>query len=602
VEHKLRSSPLIRDAMVVGTNRPQPAVLFIPADPTNSDLTSLIEEINASIPKHSRIVPELVKSLPPTSEFLVSDKRSLKRTKSVALFQSEIDDLYTAYAGEADGGEELKDLNAAKDVVSAVLSRMFDRIIGMDEDLFDLGMDSLAAIQVRNTIQRRVSLPSPLVPNVVFENPTPAALAQHLWAYATGEASVAVDMDQEARRMVEEGRAALLPRHKTSNGHAINGHAINGHAINGDAANGHSMNGDKPKTVLLTGATGSLGSHVLQQLVRNGIKKITCPVRAKDDSHAIERVEESLRRRKLPSIKKLEASGSRIVCLASDLSDPRLGLSHERYHDLRSEIGSTIHAAWPVNFNLPLSSFQPHVTATVNLLNLTAASRFILLSSVSVASRWPAPTLVPEDTLPDPTVAESIGYAKSKWVAETLTSSAGGTIIRVGQLCGDSVHGVWNENEAVPAVIKAAQIMGSLPATLPGGSNWLPVDDAAKAITTLSTAKDGGGVYNLVNPTPTPWTKVLDCLAEPKNLGEGVDVIPFAQWVENLREATDSTDDMEGNPALKLVGYFTTEKEWKEVEFDTETLRRDSGVEFGRVGGEEVGRMLKAWRRSGFLR
>ena len=62
-----------------------------------------------------------------------------------------------------------------------------------------------------------------------------------------------------------------------------------------------------------------------------------------------------------------------------------------------------------------------------------------------------------------------MGYALSKWVAETLTHSGGGTVIRVGQVGGDSVQGMWNETEAVPAVIKAAQVMGTIPNTLPDG-------------------------------------------------------------------------------------------------------------------------------------
>lgn len=71
-----------------------------------------------------------------------------------------------------------------------------------------------------------------------------------------------------------------------------------------------------------------------------------------------------------------------------------------------------------------------------------------------------------------------------------MAKAGGGIIIRVGQVCGDRQHGVWNEHEAVPSVIKSAQIMGIIPDSLMGGDNWIPVDEAGSAIATIST-RDG---------------------------------------------------------------------------------------------------------------
>ena len=564
--------------MIVGTDWPQPAALYIPSDSADSkQVQKLFEELNASVPKHSRIVSDLVKPLPMDAEFIMSDKKSLKRAKTVAMFQQEIDDLYTGYEGTSSAGEVLTSLDSAKAVVLSVLSGVFPRKLKMEDNLFDLGMDSLAAIQTRNTFQRRIKLSKPLRPNIVFEHPTPSALAEHLWAHASGASTESADYYAEAIKMADQGKTAVA-RRDTKHGPV--------------------------KTVLLSGASGSIGAHILHQLVHNiGITRVFCPVRAKTDADATERVDRSLRQRKLPSLHDLQANGSTIECFASDLSDPELGLASDMIDLLKSQVDSTIHCAWPVNFNLPLSSFAPHIKATINLLNLIPTSRFTFLSSVSAASRWTGTMAVPETTLPDPRVADNMGYAVSKWITELITDSAGGTIIRVGQVCGDSVHGVWNESEAVPAVIKAAQIMGTVPDQLPGGDNWILIDEAARAISILSTRAGQGerrSVYNLVNATSTPWSEIVGYLTRPKNLGSTFRVVPLSEWVETLRSAADKGEDVKSNPALKLVSWFSL-LHTGPVMFDTTALRKDTAIRFQTVGEMDLDRMVEAWKESGFL-
>lgn len=65
------------------------------------------------------------------------------------------------------------------------------------------------------------------------------------------------------------------------------------------------------------------------------------------------------------------------------------------------------------------------------------------------------------------------GYARSKWVAEHLCASACRNVLpgrvsiaRIGQLCGDTEHGVWNESEAWPLLIATTRYTGCLPVLL----------------------------------------------------------------------------------------------------------------------------------------
>lgn len=72
----------------------------------------------------------------------------------------------------------------------------------------------------------------------------------------------------------------------------------------------------------------------------------------------------------------------------------------------------------------------------------------------------------------DVSSAGQTGYGQSKWVAEQIcqaghSSDRPVTITRVGQLCGDTKHGIWNETEAWPLLVRTANEVGSLPATGP---------------------------------------------------------------------------------------------------------------------------------------
>jgi thioester reductase-like protein len=66
--------------------------------------------------------------------------------------------------------------------------------------------------------------------------------------------------------------------------------------------------------------------------------------------------------------------------------------------------------------------------------------------------------------------AAAVGYARSKWVAEHICNSAHETslrgrvaVVRIGQLCGDTEHGIWNESEAWPLLIASVRYTECLP-------------------------------------------------------------------------------------------------------------------------------------------
>lgn len=134
-----------------------------------------------------------------------------------------------------------------------------------------------------------------------------------------------------------------------------------------------------------------------------------------------------------------------------------------------------IHSAWPVNFNIPLHSFEPHVAGLHHLLQFSLSvqrpdpAQVFFCSSISAA--WNAPNsarTIPEAAIEDLGFAAGMGYAQSKLVGEHIVrnaarSGARSYVLRIGQVVGDTGRGIWNDGEAIPLMIQSAKTMKILP-------------------------------------------------------------------------------------------------------------------------------------------
>ena len=124
----------------------------------------------------------------------------------------------------------------------------------------------------------------------------------------------------------------------------------------------------------------------------------------------------------------------------------KLGMPEARYNELLSSIDVIIHNAWKVDFHQSIESFtQVHIKGVRNLVDFCMASNrkphLIFLSSISSVGLWNTgypQELVPEEIISDFEVAQKMGYAESKLVAENIlhiASEAAGvsaSILRVG--------------------------------------------------------------------------------------------------------------------------------------------------------------------------
>lgn len=221
---------------------------------------------------------------------------------------------------------------------------------------------------------------------------------------------------------------------------------------------------------MITGATGTLGAHLVAQILhRNENDHVICFVRSKDNSEALSRVKDSLTKHHL---KISAAEISRIKVYAVNFADPSLGLSRCEMSDIMGTVNIAIHAAWPVHFGAGLPSFRPQIEGLKRLIKLVndESARFFFCSSTASVLGGEHHGKVPEKVSQDPRDGVPIGYGRSKWVAEGVCQSAWEAgmagnigIIRLGQLSGDTSQGIWKASEGWPQLYATADCVKCLP-------------------------------------------------------------------------------------------------------------------------------------------
>ena len=337
------------------------------------------------------------------------------------------------------------------------------------------------------------------------------------------------------------------------------------------------VNGEEqelPIIIVLTGVTGTLGVHILDKLrTSDQVAEVHCLVRGADQHAARERVRKALQQKQLPPPEQSKPEIHIHTCKLTD--EQTLGLRPEVYEHLQQKAALIIHAAWQVNFNLPLKGFEDQLISLKNLLSLPlrsyrpATPSFLFCSSTASVLSHQSPRIIAEQVYSSPKVASNVGYAQSKWVAESVCRKFADShkipiaIARIGQLCGDEATGTWNVTEAWPLMLSSVRVTGALP-DLKETLNWLKVDVAASAVLQISfdlleesssnrPSTDSLAVYHVINDNSAPkWTDMLTWI---KRFKQDLLVLPPAEWVDRVENLAGPDRD---HPARKLLGLWKT--------------------------------------------
>lgn len=211
-----------------------------------------------------------------------------------------------------------------------------------------------------------------------------------------------------------------------------------------------------------------------------------------------------------------------------------------------------------------------------------------------------------------PTVAQPIGYAESKAVAEQLLAAAtksgyiNASIVRIGQIAGpigEENGGKWNEHEWFPLLLKTSKALGKIPdASMLDKIDWVPVDILASVMLDLSLLQNQKAlqVYHVVNPSLKTWSELLPAIQAYIGNAEAVNM---QEWVSELEKVdTNDSDAIVAKPAVKILDFFRDMQNSKyiganDVEFSTKNAEADS-LELRRLGpvqAEWIKRWMEDW-------
>ncbi len=299
---------------------------------------------------------------------------------------------------------------------------------------------------------------------------------------------------------------------------------------------------DEPVNILLTGATGYLGSFLLHELLATTSADVYCVVRADDESHARGRLRAALSSYGLWE----DAFSMRIVPVLGDMTKPRLALSQHAFAELGERSDLIVHAAANVNFLFPYRALRAaNVAASVDLLRLACAGRQKRLHFVSTMGIFLSPEHsgrhVREDDALAFLPANSNGYSQSKWVAERLMMAARErgaliTVHRPGFVGWQSRTGTMNEKDFVSGMLRASITLGKAP-DVAMTLDVAPVDYVARAITWLSMRADSTGkTYHLNNPAPWTWRALIEAFRAE---GVRLEWTTYAAWRTELAGRKD---------------------------------------------------------------
>ncbi|KAJ5720661.1 AMP-dependent synthetase/ligase [Penicillium malachiteum] len=560
IEGRIKQHTLIHDAVVVGIGQAVPGLLVFqtqhaqnmyPSEEEYMDeIWEAINAANSCAENFSQISRDMIAVLPYDSPVPRTDKGSMIRAQVYQQYAELIESIY-------DRDEKSEgDIQLSTDETETLLMQLCQDHLGIslsspEANFFSEGVDSLKAIHLRRLILQNFQMPTDLFPrNAVYEAGSVSKLAEQICALQSGE-DLITEEDQIS------AMAELIQKYSTFQQHIP-----------------HDVPASNQATIL-TGATGSIGSHTLHELLNDdSVSTIFCLTRQESPFEAIL---SGLIEKELYITS--EEQVTKIVALTAHLDQPDFGLDQTIMTHMRSSVTQILHVAWPVDFNLTFTQFEPHIKALHNLIQFSLSvhqpqpATVMFCSSVSTALGANFSEITEGPMALD---TAYMGYGRSKLTGEHIISAARQTgartySLRIGQVSGHSKKGLWNDTESLPLMIRSALTLKALP-DLQESCSWLPVDKMAAIMLELmrtcsaSTKETSNGipcleitekfeddsVYNVCNSRVFSWSTLLESLARN---GFQFEVVPFEKWLDLLRESEAKGEEYT-NPAIKLIDHY----------------------------------------------
>ncbi|QUW83829.1 thioester reductase domain-containing protein [Streptomyces mirabilis] len=453
--------------------------------------------------------------------------------------------------------EVVPDVEGLAAAVAAVAGRHLpEGHLTPDADFFDAGGTSVGAVELVAALEDELGMEIAL--DDVFADARPTSLAHRWLSTAHTTATLSAPTASETRTS-EAARTFPVPAPRTAPAVPVppapdsRARPEDLDQILADLALADRLpwTGDPeplpPRRILLTGATGFLGSHMLLDLLRHSDAHVYCLVRAADEEAALGRLGEALKRYELPWSSEVRR---RVTVLPGDIRRPHLGLSDELWTTLTHELDSVVGVAAAVDFLRGYQSLrQSNVIGSLTLAELAATGRpkpLHHISSIAVFNEVGITAMGEDDPLAhvDRLVA---GYDQTKWAAEVALRRARDhglivTALRPGGIGGHTRTGAYNPQDLSSGLLSAFGRFRTVPAF--NHLNAAPVDWVSRVAVGVVCEPDAWGYdYNLTGVSNT-----LDDVVRDMALGGmHVRVQDWDEW------RTDALARLEAEPVPELA-------------------------------------------------
>lgn len=409
--------------------------------------------------------------------------------------------------------------------------------VGATDDFFEIGGTSLSATRI---IMYAMTKGYAIVYKDIFANATPAKLA----AFITKSSQTKVD-SSSIQDYDYSAIKKLLANNSLDQIDTIK---------KGNLGN-----------ILLTGATGFLGIHILREFLASCTGKVYCMVRKGNYESCEKRLMHMLMYYFDRTFE--EAFKERIECIEGDITDldRLMELSH---YDFTTVINC---AACVKHFANDDILDRVNVRGVKNLIALCEKSgkRLIQISTTSVAGEGndltvPMTKQMQENDLYFGQIIEN-DYIRTKFLAERFILEAcakgklDGKIIRVGNLMSRKSDGEFQINfvtNGFMRTLNAYRALGQFPmGAMHAPAEFSPIDSTAAAIITLAASESDFTVFHAYNSHKIYMADVIYAMNQ---YGFNIEVVPDKVFEKTLKMA--AREEHKSDAVLGLIAYASDDE------------------------------------------
>lgn len=315
--------------------------------------------------------------------------------------------------------------------------------------------------------------------------------------------------------------------------------------------------------VLLTGATGFLGIHILNELIKNTKANVYCLIRDKDGINGKERLKKKIEFYFNKDL--LEEIDKRIIVVNGDISNNLLGMNEEEYKKLGYKIDLAIHSAAIVNHYGKEEIFELiNVNGTKNIAEFCRKFNVKMnhISTISVSADFVSNKKIlkefNEHTLYIGQPYKKNIYVKTKFEAEyallkEMSKGLEVTIFRLGNITSRYSDGKFQENDyqnaflnRILSFIKIGKVTEEM---LKYKFDMSPVDICSNFITTILQYQSSyGKVFHIENSNKITLGDIIKAL----NIKD-IEIITqeeFIKTIKNSKELMGIINDVTGKAVL----------------------------------------------------